>query len=139
MQLPQLSIARATRTFAVGVLFIGLAACGEGGCGCDPTPPVTEGSGIFVTSEAVRSCDIVFKSSVDEIPKINFTNVVTGESVPRAPHVGVSFAATSDASIANQELARAAYTGTGTLELVKAECFDAAGAAISGDVVTLGE
>lgn len=139
MQLPHLPIARVTRTLTLGALFFGLAACGDGGCGCDPEPPVTEGSGIFVTSEDVRSCDIVFKSSVDEVPKVNFTNVVTGEFVPRAPHVGVSFAATSDASIANQELARAAFTGTGTLELVKAECFDASGAAIAGDVVTLGE
>ncbi len=138
MQMPQMTFAP-VRLLTACTLFIGLAACGENGCGCDPGPPVTEGSGIFVTSDAVRSCDIVFKSSIDEVPKVNFTDVVTGEYVPRAPHVAISFAARSDQPIANQELARAAFTGTGTLELVKAECFDASGTAVSGDVVTLGE
>ncbi len=123
-------LVRPFRLVAAGALFITSVAAGSSGCGCGPTP-APEGSGLIVTSDAVRACDVVLRSSVDEVPRIEFTEHVVGEFVPRAPFVAVSFAAVGDDSIANVELGRAVFAGDGALTVERSECFDRPGTPIT--------
>jgi hypothetical protein len=113
------------------------AACGPEGC-C--APPSQSGSGINVINGAVRACDLLFRAPGDEVPTVEFGSTVRGESVPKAPLLGVSFVAREDVSLEGQELGRLAFTQPGQVgELVSASCFDSAGAPIEGDVVRISE
>ncbi len=127
------------RSFVLAALGAVSFAAGSSGCGCGPEI-VPEGSGIFVVNADARACDVVFKSTVDEVPSINFTSLVVGEAIPRAPYVAVSFVAAQEAAIDNQELGRASFSdASGALELVRAECFDQGGGTLQGDTIGLGQ
>jgi hypothetical protein len=120
----------------IGLLLAG-AACGPEGC-C--APPVQAGTGITVVNGAVRACDLVFQVPGDEMPKVEFGAAVKGAAVPKAPNVGVSFVAQSDASLEGQDLGRLVFSAPGQVgELVSSSCYDAQGAPVAGDVVRLSD
>lgn len=127
---------RAKLALLLSILFAG-AACGPGGC-C--APAVQQGTGIHVVNGNVRACDLVFRTSGEEVPSVSFGGAVIGQHVPKAPNLGVSFVAKDDKSLEGQELGRLVFRGAvAPAELISASCFDSAGAPIEGDVVSLSE
>ena len=121
------------RTRALYVAFgavIGLAACGPEGC-CTSTPPDVQ-----VTDARVRSCDIVLRVDGDEVPAVEFDAEVRGQSVPKAPRLGVSFAARTDTAITAAPF-QLRFKGAGTASIDHEECFDADGKKLDGTPVVI--
>ena len=112
------------------------SACNN--CGAPPDPPPVDGGKAGVTNPAVRSCDVLFQVGGDEVPTVRFGDGVTGEAVPKAPRLALSFVARADGSLVGADVFQLAFQHDAPpVELVKQTCYDAAGAAVAGDALTL--
>lgn len=98
----------------------------------DPTPT---GSGVVVTSDRARACEVLFSTASGALPSVTFSDVVTGESIPKAPRLAIAFHARQDASLKDKGVADLSADAS----LVSARCYDAAGALIAGETVALAD
>ncbi len=118
-------------------LTVGLAsACDT--CGAPAPPPPVDGGKAGVTNPAVRSCDVLFRVGGDEVPTVRFGDGVTGEAVPKAPRLALSFVARSDGSLVGADVFQLVFEREAPpVTLVTQTCYDAAGAVVTGDALTL--
>ena len=129
---------------AAGLFGLMLSAM-PGGCGCgddDPTPEPgvapPAGTGINVTNPAARACDVLLRVSGDEVPVVRFSDRVTGQAIPKAPRLALSFVASGEASLVGQELAALIFeTADQSAEIVEATCYDGQGTRLEGEPLRL--
>ena len=125
-----------TAFFPISVAVSLASACSD--CGAPPDPPPVDGGKAGVTNPAVRSCDVLFRVGGDEVPTVRFGDGVTGEAVPKAPRLALSFVARADGSLVGADVFQLVFQHEAPpVELVKQTCYDAAGAAVAGDALTL--
>jgi hypothetical protein len=92
--------------------------------------------GVNLTHADARACDLVFQAAQPEVPSVSFASEVQGRFVSRAPLLSVSFIARDDATLQGVEILQFNYVqAPGAVSLVKADCFDGSGNALSGSVV----
>lgn len=122
---------RHARLACVSASLIVAAACGPDSC-CAPPGDVV------VTDATVRSCDILVSVAGDEVPQVEFSADVRGQSIPQAPRLGISFAARTDASLQGTAPFSVRFKGApAALTLISETCFDSAGAVVPGTPVAL--
>lgn len=132
----KLSSNRRPHGILLATLLVGGAACGPDGCGGAAN---NTGTNVGVLNDSVRACDLVFRAAGEEVPSVVFGGAVTGEAVPKAPYLAVSFIAREDRSLAGEELLQLVFTGEAApAELISSTCSDGTGAVVSGDVLRLG-
>ena len=125
--------------FPIGVAVTLATACSD--CGAPPppdSPPPVDGGKAGVTNPAVRSCDVLFRVGGDEVPTVRFGDGVTGEAVPKAPRLALSFVARADGSLVGADVFQLEFQHDAPpVTLVTQTCYDAAGAVVAGDVLSL--
>ena len=110
-------------------------ACNDGlSCQDNVCHPTVLSSGLQVLSADARSCNFIL-SPVGKDTKVVFAATVKGKSVREGDKLAVSFLSKDNQAFAQDALS--VENAPTDMQIRRGQCFDAQGAAIAGDGVTL--
>jgi len=95
---------------------------------------------LAIGDQSVRSCELLLiEQGAARVLDVTFSDALQGVQVRQAPRVSVSFSATSDAPIPAGAIGVVQAEGeSGSVEIGRVYCFDAAGEAVAEPAISLG-
>ncbi len=110
----------------------GELVCREGTC----APPVQQG--LAIADAAARSCEVLFREGAGiAVLGATYDEGVEGFLIREAPSAALAFLRTADAPFEVGSVQLQLDGDAAALSIVRARCFDARGAELAGDGVTL--